>query len=153
MFIARVLALTLPFRYRPIYETQLNFLPPYGMGKTMLNFEGWSSFPSDHAVLFFALSSGLYFVAKQAGIFALTYTTSFIALPRIYLGLHYPTDILAGAVLGIGICHWGNKTLIKSNGVGLIVNWSSIKPEFFYPAFFLLTYQIADMFDQIRWDY
>lgn len=151
MVIARGLALSLPFRYRPVYEAQLDFLPPYGMEKAMLKFEGWSSFPSDHAVLFFALSTGLYCIARKVGIFALTYTSLLIAMPRIYLGLHYPTDILAGAALGIGICLLGNAYFLKSGRVSFIMNWVAAKPEYFFPVFFIFTYQIADMFDQVRW--
>lgn len=51
--LARGLALLLPFRYRPLHDERLDFLPPYGLDITML--DGWSSFPSDHAVLFFSL--------------------------------------------------------------------------------------------------
>ena len=98
MALARFWALTLPFRLRPLHEAGLNFLLPYGTSSAIL--DGWSSFPSDHAVLFFALSTGLLFVSRKAGIFALAYTALFIAFPRIYLGLHYPTDIIAGAEIG-----------------------------------------------------
>lgn len=101
MLIARVMALTLPMRLRPIHEETLAFLPPHGMEKATLEFEGWSSFPSDHAFLFFALGTGFLFVSRKAGILALAYTTLFIAFPRMYLGLHYPTDILVGGLIGI----------------------------------------------------
>ena len=148
MFLARVLALTLPLRLRPLHEESLLFLLPYGVDKPLL--EGWSSFPSDHAVLFFALSTGLLFVSRKAGAFALAYTALFIALPRIYLGLHYPTDIIAGAVIGMTIALMGNVYLVRSNSLKSITNWSSLKPDFFYPMFFILTYQIADMFVNVR---
>jgi undecaprenyl-diphosphatase len=148
MFLARVMALTLPFRARPLHVQGLVFLLPYGVKPTTL--EGWSSFPSDHAVLFFALSTGLLFISRKAGAFALAYTALFIAFPRIYLGLHYPTDIIAGAVIGITIALLGNIYLVRSKHLKSIANWSYSKPEFFYPVFFLLTYQIANMFKDIR---
>ncbi len=99
MVLARALALLLPFRLRPLHEESLVFMPPYGMKLTEL--EGWSSFPSDHAVLFYALSAGMFYISRKVGIFALVYTTLlyttlFIGLPRVYLGLHYPTDIVRG---------------------------------------------------------
>lgn len=96
---ARLMAKTLPFRFRPIHDININFFPPFNMDLNIL--EGHSSFPSDHAVLFFCLSTGLLFCSKRLGTFALLYTLIFIALPRIYLGLHYPTDIMAGAAIGI----------------------------------------------------
>ena len=54
----KTLALLLPFRFRPIHEEGLNLILPYGMKLTTL--EGWSSFPSDHAVMFYALSTGIF---------------------------------------------------------------------------------------------
>jgi undecaprenyl-diphosphatase len=148
MVLARVLALTLPFRLRPLHEEGLNFLLPYGVEHTAL--EGWSSFPSDHAVLFFALSTGLLFISRKVGTFALAYTGLFIAFPRIYLGLHYPTDIIAGAIIGATIAILGNIYLIKSTRLKSIVRWADTEPDLFYPVFFLFTYQIADMFGSSR---
>src|SRR5919106_5547800 len=60
---ARALALLLPFRPRPLYETDLDFLLPHGVQPTV--FGSWSSFPSDHAVLFYALSTGMVFISKR----------------------------------------------------------------------------------------
>lgn len=145
---ARGLALTSPFRLRPLYEKGLNFLLPYGMSPTCL--DGWSSFPSDHAALFFALSTGLLFTSRRAGTFSLIYTTLFISFPRIYLGLHYPTDIIAGAIIGIIFALLSNIYLINNTCLQSIANWSYSKPSFYYPLFFLFTYQIADLFDSSR---
>ncbi len=120
MTLARGLALTLPFRLRPLYEEGLSFRLPYGMKSTVL--EGWSSFPSDHAVLFFSLCTGLCFISKKVGAFALLYTTMFIAFPRIYLGLHYPSDIFVGAIIGITISILGNIYFTHRNSLQAITN-------------------------------
>ena len=60
MVLARVLALTFPFRVRPLLNVQLNFRLPYGTDPNRVI--GWSSFPSNHAALFFclAVAYGLY---------------------------------------------------------------------------------------------
>jgi len=144
----KTLALLLPFRFRPIHEEGLNLILPYGMKLTTL--EGWSAFPSDHAVMFYALSTGMFYVSKKAGILATVYTTLFIALPRVYLGLHYPTDIIGGAFVGMVIallCH-SNYLLEKVSRP--VIHYSSIKPEFFYPLLFIVTSQLADQFDECR---
>jgi len=150
ILVGRVLALTMPFRLRPLHEESLVFLTPYGMNEITLKVEGLSSFPSDHAVLFFALSTGLLFVSRKVGAFALAYTVLFICLPRIYLGLHYPSDIIAGAAIGMTIGSLGNIYLVRSKSIKSIVNWSLSAPHFFYPLFFILSYQIADMFQDVR---
>jgi undecaprenyl-diphosphatase len=145
---ARLLALQLPIRYRPLQENGLNFLLPYGMQTNAM--EGWSSFPSDHAVLFFALSAGMFYISKRIGVFALIYTIVVIMLPRIYLGLHYPTDVIAGAIIGIATTLLFNSTLFTENLSSRVYNFAIKKPEIFYPIFFFITYQIAILFDDSR---
>jgi undecaprenyl-diphosphatase len=58
------------------------------------------SFPSGHAALFFALSAVIYFYNKKAGLVFLI-ASFLISLARVFIGVHWPTDILAGAILGI----------------------------------------------------
>jgi undecaprenyl-diphosphatase len=145
--LARTLALSLPFRLRPIHEPGLGFVLPYAMPPNVLD---WSSFPSDHAALFFALSVGLLFVSRTLGALAIGYTVVFIAAPRIYLGLHYPTDILAGALVGAAASGLANVYFTQNRLVTLAVNFSAAKPALFYPLFFLLTYQLAELFNGVR---
>lgn len=148
MALARVLAMLLPFRNRPMHEPSLHFVLPYGAAPDML--DGWSSFPSDHATLFFALATGLMFVSRRVGLAALAYATVFVALPRLYMGLHYPTDLLAGAVLGVVVVTAGNALLVRTPLPDWLVGWCDRHPGYFYPGMFLFTYQIADNFEAAR---
>src|SRR5438270_12959500 len=69
LIVARFFAHVLPFRERPLHNPDVCFQMPYGMDeKTLIH---WSSFPSDHAVLFFALAATIFFVSKRAGLLAL----------------------------------------------------------------------------------
>ncbi len=145
---ARSLLLLLPFRFKPTHEKSLEFLPSCGLSITTL--DGWSSFPSDPAILFFSLSAGLLFISKKVGVFALLYTTFFIAFTRMYLGLHYPTDIIAGVIIGVAIVLIVNTCLVKVKSIQSVVNLSYSSPHLFYPMFFLFTYQLTDMFNVSR---
>lgn len=58
------------------------------------------SFPSGHAIFFFALSTVIYFYNKKLGIFFLICST-IMGIARIFVGVHWPSDILGGVVLGI----------------------------------------------------
>ena len=149
ILVSRILALSLPFRLRPLHNPELALQLPYAVSESALT--GWSSFPSDHAVLFFALATGLLFISRFIGVVALSYTFFVICLPRVYVGFHYPTDIIGGALIGSSIT-WGlvNGPRVTSYLVRPAMRWLETHPSSFYAAFFLLTYQIADMFDGAR---
>jgi len=109
-------------------------------------FDGESSLPSDHAAMFTAFSVGLFFVSRRAGVFALLYTATVILLPRLYLGLHYLTDLLAGALLGAA-CAWAcRKTAVVSYTAEPLYAVSRARPGVAMAAIFVVTWQIAAMF-------
>jgi undecaprenyl-diphosphatase len=60
------------------------------------------SFPSGHAMYAFMMATLLthWFPKFQIIFFLLA---GFIGWTRIYLGLHYPTDVIVGGILGYGI--------------------------------------------------
>lgn len=58
------------------------------------------SFPSGHTGSSFAVATALYFYHKRWGICALVFA-ALIAFSRLYLYVHYPSDILVGLVVGI----------------------------------------------------
>ena len=57
------------------------------------------SFPSGHTGSSFAAAFALYYYNKKEGILALI-LAALIGFSRMYLSVHYPTDVLAGFVLG-----------------------------------------------------
>lgn len=59
-----------------------------------------ASFPSGHAAALFAIAASLYFYNKRlAGwLFA---AAAVISIARVMAGVHYPSDILAGALIGV----------------------------------------------------
>ncbi|WP_369750789.1 phosphatase PAP2 family protein [Methanocaldococcus sp. FS406-22] len=58
------------------------------------------SFPSGHTTLAFTLATSLLFYSKKLGILFLIWAI-LVAYSRIYVGVHYPFDVLAGVVIGI----------------------------------------------------
>lgn len=61
-----------------------------------------SSFPSGHATSAFAAAGVVAALHPRLRAPVLT-LAALIGLSRVYLGVHYPTDVIAGAALGLGI--------------------------------------------------
>ena len=78
-------------RPRPVLEG----LPPLGGAPSSL------SFPSAHATASFACVTAMTRIAPEAAL--LFILAAAIAACRPYLGMHYPSDVLAGAILGTGL--------------------------------------------------
>lgn len=70
------------------------------------------SFPSGHAAFFFALAAGIWFYHRRLGTLFFI-AAALISLSRIAAGLHWPSDILGGAVVGILAAEFASKTIIK----------------------------------------
>lgn len=56
-------------------------------------------FPSDHATAAFAIATAIFLRKRGWGIFALV-LAAILSAGRVALGVHYPTDVIAGAALG-----------------------------------------------------
>jgi undecaprenyl-diphosphatase len=110
----------------------------------------WSSFPSDNATLFFGLATALWMVSKRLGLFAYSYVLLMIVLPRIYLGIHFPTDIIAGALLGIGAVSLANVMWLRKSATRPALDWMNRFPAGGYVLLFLFSFEVAEEFNSLR---
>ena len=58
------------------------------------------SFPSDHATGGFALAFGIWLYDRTIGTVLLV-IAAVLSFSRVYVGTHYPGDVVAGALIGI----------------------------------------------------
>jgi hypothetical protein len=100
--------------------------------------------------LYFALAVTFFYVSRTVGIAGLVYTAIVVCLPRIYLGIHYPTDILVGAFLGIGVGSLGTLQKLRNRVTNPIWQWLEKSPASFYSFLFVWSFSLADQFDDVR---
>ena len=107
-----------PIHVRPIFDKRL----------PIVNVLKWSrdsaenriySFPSDTATLYYALVTIVFLKNKKLGLLSFLWAGLTVGACRVAVGLHYPSDILAGMIVG------GTLVLILSNSRGLNKRFSN----------------------------
>jgi len=78
-------------RSRPFIDNEVNLL---------ISHSASNSFPSGHAAFYFALGMAIYLYNKKAGLVFL-FAALLTSIARVYVGVHWPTDIIGGVVVGI----------------------------------------------------
>ena len=79
------------YRPRPFVGNEVNLLVNQG---------ATASFPSRHAMMAFSMAASFYLWNKRYSIIMFV-LAAFIALSRVWVGVHYLSDITAGAILGV----------------------------------------------------
>jgi len=82
------------FKPRPFLNHGVYLLPPVPSKKD-------SSFPSKHTALAFALAASVFVYHRILGLI-LWLLSILVGLSRIWMGQHYPSDIISSAILGNG---------------------------------------------------
>jgi len=86
---------------------QFDQLPPLGGAPSSL------SFPSAHATASFAAATAMSRLAPELR-FALFGAAALMAVTRPYLGMHYPSDVAAGAVLGTALGALAGAAIVRN---------------------------------------
>ena len=144
--LSRLLQLALPFHTRPLYNSDLKLTWPIGVPEGALNH--WNSFPSDHASLFFALATLIWISDRRLGLFAF-FWAAITSFTRIYLGYHYPTDILGGAALGILTVILFRRLPVPTV-LYRFLDWERYASPSFYAVAFIASYLAGTLLNDVR---
>jgi undecaprenyl-diphosphatase len=145
---ARIIQNLWTYRPRPLHNEQLALVLPHGVSVDTLR--EWSSFPSDSSALGFALALTIWRVSRPLGSVCFLWATFVVALPRVYTGFHYPSDILGGALIGL-VAAWACTRLGPARLVeDTILRAERAWPAVFYSVSFLALFQLATLFEDRR---
>jgi len=95
------------------------------------------SFPIDHAAVAIAIAFAVLAFSRRAGFLFLVAAT-LIGLSRVALGMHYPSDVLAGMVVGCAAA-----TLVTHLGAHWIERLASLPSRIWDPLLDLLWNRFA----------
>ena len=112
--VAAALAGVLALGVAGLISSQIDRPRPFvvGLARNYLDHVADSSLPSDHAALLFALAAGLALRRRAGPAALLFFVGALVGAARVYLGAHYPSDIVAGGALGLA------SALVFALGVG-----------------------------------
>jgi undecaprenyl-diphosphatase len=138
----------LPFRHRPLNDLDLALRVPSDVDPTSLN--SLSAFPSAHTAFFFALSVPLWRRSRWLGAASAVWIFLTVCLPLLYRGDHWPSDIVAGAAVGLALmlllCRLVGATALPDE----VLAFSKAHPPAFYAIAWLLALEIALFFGDIQ---
>ena len=95
------------YRARPFVE--FGFTPLVAHDPT-------ASMPSGHAVGYFIVATAVYLMINKKWGTWFFVGASLIGIARVFAGVHYPLDVVAGAALGIGVTYLIRYVLAKTMG-------------------------------------
>lgn len=143
LLVGRLISLQVPMRLRPMHNPALNFHIPFGLIEDP---HSWNSMPSDHAVLFCCLATSLCFVSWRLGALAWAQTILVVFLPRVYMGYHYPSDLIAGALLGIAAAYTAKWVSLRKRVAETGFRWLAMSPASFYAFCFIWFFEVSELF-------
>lgn len=145
LVVGRALAFALPFRLRPLARPELHFV-----SDVETTIRTWSAFPSDHAVMAFAFAASIYRLSPRAGLWVALHAAAVICLPRFYFGLHHPTDLLGGALIGLALVALLAHMPRRRWATDAVLGFEQRAPGAFYALGFLAMFELSEMFYSLR---
>jgi undecaprenyl-diphosphatase len=144
--VSHLLKVLLQLHYLPLHYQDIGIRLPFVVDPTPNDF----SFPSTHAAVFFSLCVALWMRSRWLGAAAVVWTLLLICLPLLYLGFHWASDVVAGAVFGVALVLLLRRPIGATGLPDRVVRFSATHPPAFYAIAWLFALQLALLFGDVR---
>lgn len=101
------------YRDRPFVHHHINWLIPHVKN---------ASFPSDHAAGAFVIATSIWIWRKRDGWIWLILAAA-VSISRVWTGVHYPSDVIAGMLIGVGSAFLVHQLANRSNRFGKMIRY------------------------------
>jgi undecaprenyl-diphosphatase len=145
LILNRTISTLLPFRARPMYAIGAN-APSYPW---TFDFVNWSSFPSDNATYLFAITACLWTISRTSGLIFGIFSAC-VVFGRVYFGIHYPSDVFAGALLGLATGFAVIRAATRASLTRPLLAYEKQMPAYFYGLLFLVLAEVMSGFPNTR---
>jgi undecaprenyl-diphosphatase len=109
-----------------------------------------NSFPSDTASLFFALAAVVFVEKRWAGLFCFVWVAAIIAIPRIVVGLHYPSDVIGSFVLGLTSVFMFTAFSYPKDLFRRVLGWFEGRMYIIHALLFIFLAEASDLFPSLQ---
>ncbi len=137
----------LPNHLRPLNDPDLVFRVPRSVNPAV--FSHGLAFPSEHATLLFGLAMTAWLTDRRIGVLAAAFASCCV-LARVYLGFVFPTDVVAGAMLGVLAAGLAQLPWLLDRAEAAR-RWGMQRPAFFAALSFYLCFEIGRLFEDYRY--
>lgn len=134
-------------RMRPRFALPELAWPDYAMDWSRLV---ENAFPSDHAVLAFALVAIVWGLSRRLGMVALAWAVLGVCVPRTFFGFHWPTDLVGGALIGLGGVALARRLRLPPGAWTWLARLERRAPAAVILGLFLIGYECMVSFDSTR---
>ena len=110
------------------------------------------AFPSDHAGFFFCISLGICLAAPRIGAAAMAWTLLLILGGKMVTGMHAPSDIAVGCLVGAAwLALWWKACWTRLDAISeRIVAIANRRPGLSAAILFIALFEIASTFDHVK---
>jgi membrane-associated phospholipid phosphatase len=109
-----------------------------------------NSFPSDTATLFFSLAAVVFVEKRSIGLFCFAWVAAIVAIPRVIVGLHYPSDIIGAFVLGPAVVFVFTKFRYPRGLFEYMLTWFESRMYIVHALLFIFLAEAFDLFPSLQ---